>query len=437
MVFLIPIMSKSLSQRVVYERLLNGMDVYILPGSAKDVVMAELALPLGTHTVYERPYIAILLSMVFPGSTKKSTRTEVLHTIERLGGQVSARVTERQLIISIASRRQVFGEVLRVVVHTLTQPLFPPRECRESLARFRTALVQAQENTSIRAREALAHALYRKGHPHWEPGRVSQLRALPTVVRKDMVQLYHDAYTTIGASLCVVGDVDPNAIQVLVEEVCGDMPHGKGIEPVVHPDRVVGEYQKKDHVVSIRDKINVDTFLGIPTTITRNDGAYHALMMGVAILGGSSTSRLFHTLRSRNSLTYGAYATIRGVHYGYPGYIEAHAVFPHDVFIRGLPALRQVVSDFIEGGITPKELAARKVELQGFRAVGMSTTRGLLGVLTQAVYAQQPLSYLDEYPAIIDAITRTEVHAAIKEYLLYDRAVTVAAGSIDAQGMPL
>jgi zinc protease len=159
--------------------------------------------------------------------------------------------------------------------------------------------------------------------------------------------------------------------------------------------------------------------------------------MGVAILGSSSSSRLFNELRTRKSLTYGAYASLEGFGDGYPGYLSASAVFPSDVFLKGREALRDVVQSFSERGVTAGELSKRKDEVLGRHVVGLSTTAGLASIVFDTLVAQRPLSYIDTIPERLRGISLARVNTAIRKHVRYTDAVTASAGGIDAKGKPI
>jgi zinc protease len=432
-------MHTSIAQRVTYERLTNGCDVYILPGSTPDVVVAELSFPGGTYVAYDTPLVALVLGLLLPGSTKTQGRTEVLHALERLGAQVGVEVEDTHLTVSVSSRRSVFPAVMRIVADILTEPTFPAAELTESVTRLRSSFEQAHEQTQARAAEALHHALFRKGHPHWAPTLRASARALTTLTRAQVAGFYQSTLTSVGATVCIVGDVDVEATLFLMREVGARFPQ---VPPAdrkkLHVDRVIPPHERPDTtIVSLRDKINVDTYLGIPTMLTREHSAYHALVLGVAILGASATSRLFHELRTKRSLTYGSYASLQGFSDGYPGFLRAKAIFPHDVFARAVPHFKDTVRSFIERGVSRDELVRRKEEMRGSYVVGLSTSAGLLSALTHAVSSGRGVQYLDEYLPTMDALTREEVNCAIREHLHYEQAVVVGAGAIDAEGKPL
>jgi zinc protease len=209
------------------------------------------------------------------------------------------------------------------------------------------------------------------------------------------------------------------------------------LAPAVHPEKVRHTEGGRDIVIPCKDKMNIDTLLGLPLMLTKYDEDFEPLAVGIAILGSSSSSKLFNELRTRRSLTYGAYASPEGFADGYPGYLYASAVFPSDMFIRGREALREVVQTFVEKGVTASELKKRKEEIVGRHVVGLSTTAGLTGVVFDTLVAGRPLSYLDMWPERLAKLSLTRVNQAIATHVHYEDAVTAAAGGIDELGKPL
>jgi zinc protease len=57
--------------------------------------------------------------------------------------------------------------------------------------------------------------------------------------------------------------------------------------------------------------------------------------------------------------------------------------------------------------VTADELAARKTNLIGHYQIGMSTTGGMAKTILITVESNEPLSWLDDYPRAITAVTST------------------------------
>ena len=86
---------------------------------------------------------------------------------------------------------------------------------------------------------------------------------------------------------------------------------------------------------------------------------------------------------------------------------------------------------------TQKELDIAKTTLTGSYRVGFDTTGGLAGGILSAVVDWGDLSYVDNQPDKINAVTLDEVNNAIKTYISVEDLYQVAAGSVDENGEPL
>jgi zinc protease len=425
-------------QRVQYERLSSGLDVALLRTHARDLVIARIALGTGSYAVYDRQEVAALLSDLLPAGTKSMKRSKVREQFELLGASVGVSIGATHIYASITSRRESFIPALALLADVLARPVFTEKEFAESKTSWLTSLENEKEGTMTQADIALSRTLFDKGHPQWSHTTTEKIRAMTRVEHGDVSRLYPSLLSTVGGLITVAGDIDPERLVRDIERVMKVLPSRKlSLAPTVHPEKIRHTDGGKDLVVTCKDKMNIDTLFGIPLTLTKYDDDFEPLAIGVAILGSSSSSRLFNELRTRKSLTYGAYASLDGFSDGYPGYLGAHAVFPSDVFLKGREALREVVQTFIAKGVSARELTKRKEEVLGRHVVGLSTTASLAGVVFDTLLAGRPLSYLDTFSERLTRISLKRVNDAITTHLHYEDAVTAAAGGIDRSGKPL
>jgi zinc protease len=109
---------------------------------------------------------------------------------------------------------------------------------------------------------------------------------------------------------------------------------------------------------------------------------------------------------------------------------EVDASFAPQLLYRGVAATRHEIEFWWKGGITEKELTARKEGLIGSFRVNLATTSGMAYALLQAVQRGYDVSWLDEYPDAINALTTSQVNSAIKKHLDPTRLVLVEAGTV-------
>jgi zinc protease len=76
------------------------------------------------------------------------------------------------------------------------------------------------------------------------------------------------------------------------------------------------------------------------------------------------------------------------------------------------------------------ELARAKSELAGTYKVGLATTSGMAGTILVFLNRGLPLSFVDEFPRRVEALTLEQVNGAIKRYLDPEQMVLVKAGTV-------
>ena len=181
----------------------------------------------------------------------------------------------------------------------------------------------------------------------------------------------------------------------------------------------------------LADKPSVSVILGQPTGLRYKDPDALALRVGTAILGRGFTGRLMGTVRDKEGLTYNIGATVADDSIA-DGSWDISASFAPALLEKGIASTRRELDKWWKDGVTDQELTARKQGIVGGYLVGLSTTAGLANTILASVQRGYDVSWLDGYPAAVNALTREQVNAAIKHHLDPGAMVLVKAGSVPA-----
>ena len=177
------------------------------------------------------------------------------------------------------------------------------------------------------------------------------------------------------------------------------------------------------------DKSNVDVRLGHAVPIRRDHDDYSALYVGNYILGGDFAARLMSTIRDEKGLTYNIRSSLSGVTTRYAGSWQTSITLSHDAVDEGIAATKEVLRRFVEEGATEDELDAKKTTITGSYTVGLATTERLAqSILTNAERGFD-VSYLDDFPEEIRALTLDDVNDAIARYFDPDALHEALAGT--------
>ena len=159
------------------------------------------------------------------------------------------------------------------------------------------------------------------------------------------------------------------------------------------------------------DKASADVVLALPTDLTRTDPDFLPCSLANSALGQSSlTSRLGVRVRDTEGLTYGIHSSFSATHVAGPFTVSV-TVKPESRDAALASTLDEVRS-FVAGGMTDKELAEEKSSRIGRFKVDLGSNSGIASALDAAIYYGFGVSYLDEFPGLVAAVTREQADAA-------------------------
>ena len=87
--------------------------------------------------------------------------------------------------------------------------------------------------------------------------------------------------------------------------------------------------------------------------------------------------------------------------------------------------VNDVLDQFIAQGPTEKELVAAKKNLADGLALRTDSNAKLLGYLSTIGFYNLPLTYLDDFPARVHAVTNAQIRAAFARHVAREHLVTV------------
>ena len=157
--------------------------------------------------------------------------------------------------------------------------------------------------------------------------------------------------------------------------------------------------------------------------LRRDDPRRHALALGIHVLGGGLSSRLFQTVREDRGLAYSVFSSMAG--YADAGVVSVYAGTAPERADELQRVVAGQVAEVASNGITAAELAIARdgfegsillgLEDSGSRMFRLGTSQSLLGRVVP----------LDEYVEILRAVTLEDVNAVLAEVLSPQPAVAI------------
>jgi zinc protease len=178
----------------------------------------------------------------------------------------------------------------------------------------------------------------------------------------------------------------------------------------------------------------VNVIIGAPSGLRRTDADYLPLAGGTSVLGHGFTSRLVGHVRDTEGLTYGIAAELAGA-----GQLDRawmiDATFAPSLLKQGLDSTRRELAAWHRDGITAAELDYRKSALAGEHRVSMATSGGLAEMILDTIRSGLELSWIDEYPVKVSALTLDQINSVVRRRVDPDKLVIVKAGTLRGENI--
>lgn len=362
------------------------------------------------------------MSRMLRRGTEGMTSPEIESAIDRLGAELGVDVGPTTTSFHAQVIRRNLDPFVELFAKILGKPTFPDDELarlrRESVAE----LLDARDNDRALASLAFRRGLF-AGHPYARAaaGRPSTLERITKddvldayakrFVRADMVIGFAGAITADeakdrGTRLASAVAERPRADLQVPETV---MPSGRRLVFVDKPERT-------------QTQILIGTLGTHPS-----DPDHVPLVVANAVLGGSFTARMMREIRSKRGWSYGASSRLQ-IDRARRGF--SMSAFPAATDCAKCVALElELLRAWVEGGITPRELAFVQKFLTRSWAFEIDTAQKRVDHALDVETLALPADYYTAYREHVRAVTRAEANAAVKRRIDPSRLVVTVLGT--------
>lgn len=400
----------------------NGLTVLseAVPG-ARSVAFGTWVRAATLHEQQAEMGVSHLLEhMVFKG-TRRRTAQQIALSLETLGGSLDA-YTERE---HTSYQARVLDEHLGEAVKVIGELIFEPLLREDDLALERKVILEEISMVEDTPDDIIFDVHNREvwgDHPHGfailgtretvHALDIPHLRALHT-------RAYHPGRLVVAAS----GRVEHDQLLAALDEAGWlSVPRGDMTPFAIDPVEAAGSHA--EHITR-RDIGQTHVVLGGPGP-SHSDPRRWAFALVDMLLGGGMSSRLFQRVREELGLAY-------SVHTFASAFKDAGT---HGVYLASAPesaqaaldAVRSVMSDVAENGLSAEELEAGKRQLRGQLVLSMEGVSSRMYRAASTTLYDEPYRTVDELMALVDAITDEQVREISREYFNPDRQILVSHG---------
>ncbi|MDT3737665.1 MAG: pitrilysin family protein [Denitratisoma sp.] len=330
----------------------------------------------------------------------------------RLGGgadQDRASVSLRSL--SSPREREAALDLMRLV---LQQPAFPAAALEREKARTVAGIREADTRPASIAAKRFSAALY-PAHPY---GRSATVESVERITREDVMAFYRGHYGARRAVVSIIGDLSRAEAEAIAQRLTTSLPDAPA------------EVSLPETALPARNTVRIDhpatqahILLGLPA-VRRGDPDHIPLFVGNYILGGGGfVSRLMKEVREKRGYAYSVYSYFQPQKQ--PGPFQVGLQTKREQASEALKVVEDVLSAFLAHGPSEEELRAARRNLADGFPLRIDSNRKLLEYLSMVGFYGLPLSYLDDFPRKVEAVTVADIRAAFARHVKPEHFVTV------------
>ncbi len=340
--------------------------------------------------------------------------------LERLATNISFGASRDRLSLSFKTLTENRDEALELLRLSLTDPRFDQDAIDRIRGQLKVAIIRDAESPDKIAADAW-YAAALADHPYTRPSK-GTLETIATLTRDDLLAHCTRLLAKDNVKIAVVGDIDPESLKTLLDDVFGGLPDTSPL-----PDVAQAEVNPRAQLEVIQRDMPQSVVLFGHAGIAREDDDFiPAYVMNYILGGGGFSSRLMTEVREKRGLAYSV-AT-----YLYP--LRHAALFIGQVATENervsesLDVIRGEISRLAAEGVSAKELADAKTYLTGSYPLRFDTNDKIAGQLIAIQEADLGIDYITRRNGLIEDVSQEDIKRVAARLLGADNLIVTVVG---------
>ncbi|EYD73003.1 M16 family metallopeptidase [Limimaricola hongkongensis] len=297
-------------------------------------------------------------------------------------------------------------EAVALLRKALVTPRFDPVAVERVRGQVQSILAQDAQNPRRLAGRAFYEAAF-GDHPYGRPDNGTP-DSVARLTRADLVTAHKAALTRDGVHVGAVGDITPEALGALLDDLLGGLPQS-GPDLPGHVDfGLPGGVE----VIDYPSPQSVALF-GQPGLKRDDEDFFAAYVLNHILGGGGFESRLMTELREKRGLTYGVSTDL--VPLENAEFWIGSVASANDRMAAAIEVIGDEWARIAQEGVTQAELDAAKTFLTGEYPLRFDGNGPIADILVGMQVTGLPKSYVTERNAFIEAVTLDEVNRVAAE----------------------
>ena len=312
-------------------------------------------------------------------------------------------------------------QAIAVLLRILQKPTFPQAIFEREKERTLAALKESDTKPEVIADREFKRLLY-ADHPYSLRGS-GEIDMVARLNRDDLVDFYRRHFSARDAVVSIIGDLSREQARAIAEQLISGLKTTAPL-PALPP---VPRLAKEQTSWIAHTATQAHILIGQPG-IKRLDPDYFPLWLGNYVLGGGGfSSRLNEEIRQKRGFAYSAYSYFNPL--AQEGPFQIGLQTKKDQAAEALKVARDTLVKFVADGPMQQEFEAAKQNIVGGFPLRIDSNAKILEYLSVIGFYRLPPTYLDDFPARIEAVTLPEVKDAWRRRIDPTRMATVVVGA--------
>lgn len=406
----------------------NGLRTVVASEPGTGVVAMQVWVGVGSadETEAQGGLAHVHEHMLFKGTSERgphggSVRRgvgEIASTIEGAGGDINAWTSYDQTVYHVVIQKDLAEVGFDVLADAVLRSSFDAGELSRELEVILEEIKRGDDNPSQKASRALFSSVF-AAHPYRRPviGYADVVRGF---TREHIVDFFDAHYRSDRMTVVVVGDIEPDAAQRMIE--CSFADARTGARPL--PPRAREQPQTATRAAVLREDIEESQLLLGFRGPSLLDDDMPAVDVLAVVLGQGESSRLVQRVKRARQVCNDAYA------YAYtprdPGVVAVGAHLHHDKVEACLPALVHELARMRDEKPRAQELEKAKAVLASEAVYQRETVEGLARRLGTWMSATGEPGYEKVYQERVQGVTAADVQRVAQKLFTPEQANIVA-----------
>lgn len=380
----------------------NELRVITVP--VKNAQSVTVLVLVGTGSKYETKDINgishFLEHLFFKGTQKRPNTLKISEALDKIGGQYNAFTSKEMTGFWAKVDKQHIDVALDWISDIFLNSKFQKEEIEREKGVVIEELNMYLDTPTVYVSELFEELLYKNAPAGWRI--IGEKETILNFNREKILDYYKSHYSAKNTIVCLAGDLKATEIEEKVKKYFGQVKKTDHL-------RKAGtiEEQSKPEILIHHKKTDQTHFcLGV-RAYNMFDPKRYALSLMAIILGGNMSSRLFISIRERNSLAYYVHTSFEST--SDTGYLVTQAGIKNEALEKAVGLTLKEYRELKDKKITAQELQKAKDYIRGTMTLSLETTDAKASFYaTQEVMKEKVLT-LQEKLKLVDKVSINDI----------------------------